>query len=300
MSELFRHSFTAMTTHCELLFYGVDQAQGALVAQAVVERVAALALRYNFHAPGSWLNQVINRRTQQDIVLDAQSAAILATVRHHSERTGGVFDITVGTYAQALQQVATLGQADAVRKRLQPYTGLAAWSLDGTRLRFHNPQARFDLGGVIKEYAVDEAARIAREAGIQSGLVNFGGDLVALGRKPDGQRFVAAIPNPAQPTQLLFGLDLENQALTTSAHYARGRKLKGGTLSHVVSADPQQAEWISASVVSASALLSGLYSTALLIDKNIVLPAHTHAVVVDRAGRIHQLSAPQLETSTKN
>ncbi|OGB28980.1 MAG: hypothetical protein A3F78_00510 [Burkholderiales bacterium RIFCSPLOWO2_12_FULL_61_40] len=289
-----------MTTHCELLFYGVDAALGAKVSQAVVERVDALALRYNFHAPDSWLNQTINRRAQQDIVLDAQCAAILATVRHHAERTGGVFDITVGTYAQALKPVGTLGQADAVRKRLQPYTGLAAWSLDGTRLRLHNPHVRLDLGGVIKEYAVDEAARIARDAGVQSGLVNFGGDLVAFGRKPDGQRFVAAIPNPAQPTQLLFGLDLENQALTTSAHYARGRKLKGGTLSHVVAPDPERAEWVSASVVSASALLSGMYSTALLIDKNTVLPAHTHAVVVDRAGRIHQLSAPQLETSSEN
>lgn len=296
----FRHSFQAMTTHCELLFHGVDQTLGARVSQAVVERVEALALRYNFHAPGSWLNQTINLRRQQDIVLDAQCAAILATVRHHSERSGGVFDITVGTYAQALKPVATLGQADAVRKRLKPYTGLAAWSLEGTRLRLHNPHVRFDLGGVIKEYAVDEAARIARGAGIQSGLVNFGGDLVAFGLKPDGKRFVAAIPNPAQPTQLLFGLDLENQALTTSAHYARGRKLKGGTLSHVVTADPERAEWISASVVSASALVSGIYSTALLIDKNIALPAHTHAVVVDRAGRIHQLSAPQLESTTEN
>lgn len=300
MSVPFRHSFQAMTTHCELLFYGVDAALGARIAQAVVERVDALALRYNFHAPGSWLNQTINRRAHQDIVLDAQCAAILATVRHHSERIGGVFDITVGTYAQALKQVGTLGQADAVRKRLKPYTGLDAWSLDGPRLRLHNPHVRLDLGGVIKEYAVDEAARIARSAGVQSGLVNFGGDLVALGLKPDGTRFVAAIPNPAQPTQLLFGLDLESQALTTSAHYARGRKLKGGTLSHVATADPERAEWISASVVSASALVSGLYSTALLIDKNIALPAHTHAVVVDRAGRIHQLSAPRLETSTEN
>jgi thiamine biosynthesis lipoprotein len=289
MSVPFRHRFNAMTTQCELQFYGVDQGVGSLVAGRIHARVAELVLRYNFHSPGSWLNQAINRRQGIDVELDEECAEILATVRQHAERLHGIFDITVGTYAQQLKHVASIAEADAVRKRLAPYTGLSVWALEGSRLRFDNPHTRFDLGGVIKEYAVDEAARIARTAGIRSGLINFGGDLATFGLKPDGKRFVVAIPNPATPENLLFGLDLEDQALTTSAHYARRRQLRGGTLSHVVTANPDQADWVSASVVSRSALVSGIYSTALLISRDIALPPDTYAVAVDRASRLHRL-----------
>lgn len=289
MQTLFRHRFGAMTTRCELQFYGADQDLGRLVADRIVARVAQLVQRYNFHAPGSWLNRAVNHRRGHTVALDDECADILHTVRLHAERLNGVFDITVGTYAHALRKAQSVAEADAVRRRLQPHTGLAAWQLSGRHLRFDSPVTRFDLGGVIKEYAVDEAVRIARQAGIRSGLVNFGGDLATFGRKPDGQRFVAAVPNPADPANLLFGLDLEDQALTTSAHYARRRRLRGGTLSHVVNADPERAAWLSASVVSRTALVSGIYSTALLIDPALVLPADTYAVAVDRANRLCRL-----------
>lgn len=287
----FCHVFEAMTTRCELQFHGVSLAQGQAVAHAIEARVADLVSRYNFHAPGSWLNQAINERRADTIELDDESAEVLAVVREHARRTRGVFDITVGTYAQALKRARTAEDVSATCKRLQPYTGLARWSLDGRLLRFDNPRTRLDLGGVIKEHAVDVSALMAMDAGITTGLVNYGGDLRAFGLKPGDQRFVAAIPHPQRPGQMMFGLDLQDQALTTSAHYARQRRLKGVVLSHVIGADVVRARWISASVVSSSALVSGIYSTALLISDDIDLPENVHAVTVDRDNGIHRLSA---------
>jgi thiamine biosynthesis lipoprotein len=122
-----------------------------------------------------------------------------------------------------------------------------------------------------------------------AGLVNYGGDLMTWGVKPNQQRFVAAIPHPLEPQKMLFGLDLHNQALTTSGHYARQRALKDGVLSHVIPSMPVAQSWLSASVVSTSALVSGIYSTALLLNDNINLPNECFAVVVDATGRIHTL-----------
>ena len=287
----FRHVFGAMTTHCELQFHGAEPGQGEAVAARIEARVAEFVRRYNFHAPDSWLNRAINERRSDSVALDPECAEVLRVVREHASRTRGAFDITVGTYAQQLRRARTAQDVAAVRKRLGRFTGLERWTLEGETLRFDNPATRFDLGGVIKEHAVDACARIAREAGIPAGLVNFGGDLFAFGVKPGNRRFVAAIPDPQAPGRPMFGLDLEDQALTTSAHYARRREIKGGVLSHVVGADPGRARWASASVVSRSALVSGIYSTALLIDPDIDLPPDVLAVVVDRDNVIHRLAA---------
>jgi FAD:protein FMN transferase len=221
MMTPFQISFPAMTTRCDLLFYGIPAALGNDIAQQIERRVAELTQRYNFHSAQSWLTQTINQRVQNRVELDAEAAAILRLVHMHSQRTEGAFDISVGTYSKAVRQASSQAQAQAIRAAAAPYLGFAHWCIEGDGeggvLCFDHPQTQFDLGGVIKEFAVDEAARLARTAGVQSGLINFGGDLYAIGRKPDDTRFIAAIPNPQRPEQLMFGLDLENQALTTSA-----------------------------------------------------------------------------------
>lgn len=297
---MFTHTFAAMTTRCELQFHGITPELGQAVAQQIQARVASLVKRYNFHAADSWLNTAINERRGPRVVIDAECAAVLGVVREHAQHTQGAFDITVGTYAARLRLARTPKEADKVRQQLAHYTGHQHWHIDGDVLHIDNPMTRFDLGGVIKEHAVDESARIAQAAGIAAGIVNYGGDLRTWGVKPDKQRFVAAIPDPRQPQRMLFGLDLQDQALTTSGHYARNRVIKGGVLSHVIAPaappllpQPEQ-RWLSVSVVSPSALISGIYSTALLMRDDLSLPDQTFAVAVDQHGQVHPLHSTDM------
>jgi FAD:protein FMN transferase len=294
-ADVFHYEFGAMTTRCELQFLEVTPAFGMELAHAVEARVAALVKRFNFHAPDSWLNRAINERRVDRVELDQETAAILGCVREHSARTYGAFDISVGTLALRLRRARTPNDVNEARCQLAPYIGLEHWWLEDQTLCFDNRFTRFDLGGVIKEYAVDESAAMVRAAGVTSGLVNYGGDLYAIGCKPNTQRFVAAIVNPLAPETMLFGLDLEDQALTTSAHYARNRVLKSTKgelatqLSHVVGSSAERARWISTTVVSGSALVSGIYSTALLLKDDLSLPAGITAVVVDGQGQLRTM-----------
>jgi hypothetical protein len=48
--------------------------------------------------------------------------------------------------------------------------------------------------------------------------------------------------------------------------------------------------WLSASVISNSTLISGIYSTSLLLAPQLTLPAGVLAITVDAARRIHQLT----------
>jgi FAD:protein FMN transferase len=292
MSVPFQHHFVAMTTHCALQWYGLDAVPSQRLALQIQTRVQSLERRYNYHQRSSWLSTAINQRRSSTVALDAECARVLALVREHSQHTLGAFDITLATCQAHLQSAQDAQAVAAVYTRLAPYLGLDRWQLNGRKLEFDNPITRLDLGGVIKEHAVDVAADMAQNGGARSGLINFGGDLFAWGRKPDGTRFVAATPHPQAPQKMLFGLDLQDQALTTSAHYARRRCLPdGSTLSHVLGAPPwgQPSAWLSASVVSRSALLSGIYSTALLVRSDLRLPQDTFAVVVNPLAQVHTL-----------
>jgi FAD:protein FMN transferase len=292
---MFTYAFPAMTTRCELTLFGVSPAAGRDLGRQVEAHVAMQVALFNFHAPSSWLSREVNARRSDRVPLPPDLRNVLALVRSHAIRTHGAFDITVGTWADALKMARSPQEVAEVRRRMAPFVGVSHWWIDGDTLCFDNPLTRLDLGGVIKEHAVDAAAGMAREAGVSAGLVNFGGDVFAFGRKPDGSRFVAAVPNPLSPNQMLFGLDLEDQALTTSGHYARRRVLPGperAELSHVLSTT-EGGRWLSASVVSGSALISGIYSTALLVCNEVDLPAGATAVTVDREGRIHTSSGPK-------
>ncbi|PHV10847.1 FAD:protein FMN transferase [Chitinimonas sp. BJB300] len=277
------HRFTAMTTQCELSIYTPAAAGWQMLCEAVAAQVLALAQKYNYYAADSWLTRAINQRREAAVRLDAETAQVLALVREHAGRVGGVFDICHGTIADYLREALSLAEVADIRSRYAPYMGLASWSLEGDWLVLPHSETRLDLGGVIKEHAVDVAAKLLREAGVDSALVNFGGDLQVIGTKPGGERFIAAVSHPQQPSDMMFALDLQDQALTTSAHYARSRELAGRILSHIPAADTTAGNaLLSASVVSPSALLSGIYSTSLLIEPTLVLPENTFAVTIDR------------------
>ncbi|MGQ5521988.1 FAD:protein FMN transferase [Chitinimonas sp. PSY-7] len=278
----FIHRFAAMTTECELSIYTPNTGGWQALCDAVTARVLALARTYNYYAADSWLTQAINQRRDDAVRLDAETVQVLSLVREHAQRVGGVFDICHGTIADRLRKAGSMAEVAGIRTRYAHCMGLTSWSLDGDWLVLPHRDTRLDLGGVIKEYAVDVAAGLLREAGVDSALVNFGGDIQVIGKKPDGERFIAAVSHPKQPSEMMFALDLQDQALTTSAHYARSRELAGRSLSHIPAADTAASNaLLSASVVSPSALLSGIYSTSLLIDPDVALPVDTFAVTVD-------------------
>ena len=61
-----------------------------------------------------------------------------------------------------------------------------------------------DLGGVAKGYAMDEAVKALREAGIQHALINAGGSVYALGTRPDGEPWRVGIQDPVTARILLL------------------------------------------------------------------------------------------------
>jgi len=152
---------------------------------------------------------------------DPELVAVVRAAVAVSEASGGSFDITVeplvrlwGFYGDH-PAVPAQRQIDSCLK-LVGYRNLV---VESGRVTKRNPETKIDLGGIAKGYALDEAARVLRAGGIQSALIDIGGDILAVGRKgnkkwrigvrdPRGEDVVAVVP-------------AEDVAAVTSGDYER-------------------------------------------------------------------------------
>ena len=96
---------------------------------------------------------------------------------------------------------------------------------------------KIDFGGIAKGYASQSVAEILRENGITSALMDLGGNIQAVGSKPDGSKWRIAL-NDRNKGGFLGILTVEDCAVITSGGYERNfRDSKGNTYHHII--DPK-------------------------------------------------------------
>ena len=286
--DLFEFEFTSMTTPCQVQLYAANKQTAAACYKQIKNNTLRLEKKYSFYDRASYLSREINSRRKNAVLLDLETFKVLTQVRVLSERTNDFFDITVGTL-KSCYKLDSIAEVEACLAKKRSYTGLNAWALKDKKLHLKNKQTLLDLGGVIKEYAVDEAAKIAKKCKIQAALIDYGGDIFGYGLKSDGEPFAIAITHPQDPSENIVVLPLNNQAITTSASYARNREIEGTSFSHIIGKKVDSAGIIiSSTVISDSVLTSGIYSTVFMLDMGIYIPEEMGVVLVDNEMNIHQ------------
>jgi FAD:protein FMN transferase len=270
-----------MSTPCELLIYAPSKEVARSVAKEILIQTKELEKKYSYYDPASLLSRINARKTQE---LDAQSKDIFSRAKIFYEETTGVFDITLATI-KPLYKLDSLEAFEREKERLLPYVGCEHFTIKKNKIFFDNPHTMLDLGGMVKEYAVDKAVALLKKRKIKSALVNFGGDIYALGCKPDGVAFKIGIKNPKEPSQHLLYVNLKDGALTTSASYERNTTIEGKSFSHILSKEEVKNTILSSSVLSNSTLISGVFSTALNIDST--LRSKYKTIQIDQNLEIH-------------
>ena len=92
----------------------------------------------------------------------------------------------------------------------------------------------FDLGGVAKGYAVDEAVRSLQDSGVKAGIVNAGGDLRSFGVRPRRGYWKIGVQDPENPQKLAGVLEIKEAAVATSGDYQRYFEEDGIRYHHIL------------------------------------------------------------------
>ena len=109
---------------------------------------------------------------------------------------------------------------------------------DAKTVYLADPAMSLDVGSVGKGYAVEQAAQAAEDRGLTSALISVGGNLRAIGHKPDGSAWTGGVENPWGGQDILAALELpEGASLVTSGDYQRYFELDGVRYHHLI--DPE-------------------------------------------------------------
>ena len=125
-----------------------------------------------------------------------------------------------------------------------------------------------DFGGIAKGYATKVAVDILNSKHIKSALINLGGNVYALGKKPDGSLWNVAVKSPDDSMKYLGILSISDKAVITSGGYERYFEEGGVTYHHIINpttGHPADSGAKSVTVVSSDPTLADALSTAIFV-----------------------------------
>lgn len=83
----------------------------------------------------------------------------------------------------------------------------------------------FDPSGIVKGWAIFNAAQILRQNGYRDFYVEAGGDIQAEGRNSQGQNWRVGIRNPFNLNEIVKVLSVSDAGVATSGTYIRGQHI---------------------------------------------------------------------------
>ncbi len=95
------------------------------------------------------------------------------------------------------------------------------WETGGS-FDIRRPDGTIDPSGIVKGWAIRNAARLLRSAGATDFYVDAGGDVQPAGRNAAGDDWRAGIRNPFNPREIVKSVCLKGQGIATSGTYVRG------------------------------------------------------------------------------
>lgn len=267
-----------MGSPCRIRLAGVDAARAAHAAEAAeaaiteVRRLEAKYSRYREDSVVSRLNG--GAGGPEPVQVDDETLQLLAYADQLYDISEGLFDLTSGVLRRAWDFKAARPPKPEQVDALLPLIGWTKVQRHGHEVRLPQPGMELDFGGFGKEYACDRAATLLQAEGLNSGIVNLGGDLRVLGPQPDGQPWSIGITHPREPDGVIASLDIHHGALATSGDYERWFEHAGQRYCHLLNPHtgwPVQ-HWQAISVLAPACVAAGALTTIAMLMQERALP----------------------------
>ncbi|AZQ66620.1 FAD:protein FMN transferase [Silicimonas algicola] len=229
------------------LFAGID-------AEMSPWRTDSDISRFNASAQGGAASEEMLRVTQAALGLAGAS--------------GGTFDPTVGPL------VARWGFGPILRGGGPDWRGIR---IEGGTIVKSRGELTLDLCGIAKGRALDRAAELARSHGLETALLDLGGELSALGRHPSGRDWQVAVEHPVRSQSAAALLHLpDGMAVATSGLSQQSYSVGASIWGHIIdpaAAAPVQGRLRSVTVLAADAMTADGWATALFAAGDDAGPA---------------------------
>lgn len=255
-------TFFAMDTVMDFTIYGesglIDQSESLIASlESLVSVTDANSELYAINQTGSG-------------TLTGKASSLMEQALEICRRTDGALDLSIYPIVRAWGFTTGSYQVpdEAEIQALLPLVDYRKIQYDAATGTVTLPEGmEIDLGSVAKGYAGQLAAQMLREHGVQSALLNLGGNVQTVGAKPDGSPWQIGIKDP-QGEDAMMVLSVEDQAVVTSGGYERYFEQDGKTYWHIMdpsTGHPADSGLISVTIVGDEGVVCDGLSTALFV-----------------------------------
>ena len=268
----------AMDTYMEFTAYGKNSEKAVDAAIEEVQDLDGLLSAENDKSEVYALNEQGNLQVTDDV------AELIARGKEIYQETDGFFDDTIypvmklwgfptGNYhvptEEEVQRKLALVDGDKVEIQTQDSNENSRDGKENANFVTLGENQQIDFGGIAKGYTGQKLAELFQKYGVSSALVSLGGNIQAVGSKPDGSCWKVGIRDPKGGQQDYIGvLSVENEAVVTSGGYERYFEENGETYIHIINpktGHPADGDLLSVTIVSKDGTLADGMSTALYI-----------------------------------
>lgn len=254
--------FYAMDTVMQITACGAGADDAVKAAEAEVYRLEGLLSCRNAEAE-------LARCNAGQVQVSTETAQLIEAALSISERTGGAYDPTLG----ALTTVWGFSTGDhrvpdeAARAQALMRCGTEKVAVRGSDVYLEDG-VQLDLGGIGKGYAASRVREILTQAGVTSAIASLGGNVCAIGAKPDGSDWQIGLQDPQNTAEYFAVVSVQDTSVVTSGGYQRYFEQDGIRYHHILDAStgaPAESGLLSVSVVCTDDTLADALSTALYV-----------------------------------
>jgi len=243
-AHLFTHD--AMNTTFSLRFRGIDAGLARGLARECGDMLDLLEFRLSRFIEGGDVFRINRLQSGETLYLSEPCHQCLLLALDACQRTGGLFDITLGTRI-AHRKAGAAGPA-------APLGGKLVIHPDAPAITCEIPGRELDLGGIAKGFALDQLQRLLGEWDAPDFLLTAAGSsLLAHGPTP----WPVDLAGERQPVRFF----LTNNALSASGTGIQGDHIVHPGGAEAMPASPCRRVW----VVASTAALAEIWSTALML-----------------------------------
>ncbi|MGG6311538.1 FAD:protein FMN transferase [Paenibacillus macerans] len=173
------------------------------------------------------------------VKVSADTFDLVAKALEYADRTGGMFDPAIGNLV-SLWNIGHEGAHVPAKQDIAEATRLTDYRkielrADTQEIYLQEKGMAIDLGSIGKGYAADRIYDYLAEQGFRSAIIDLGGNVYAMGQKPNGNDWTIGIQDPDQERGNPIGsIKVNDKTVVTSGIYERFFIENGKLYQHIL------------------------------------------------------------------
>ena len=164
-------------------------------------------------------------------------AALLSEGLSITKESDGAFDIAIAPLTSLWDFTAEDPKVpdDADIQNALPLCSSDGVTINGQDIILPSDDIQFDVGAIAKGYIADRLKDFLVKKGVNSAIINLGGNVLCIDSKPDGTPFKVGIQKPfADRNETEAVMDITGKSVVSSGIYERCFKQNGKLYHHIL------------------------------------------------------------------